>query len=217
MDFDFSELSNRLETVSTERIALRAASLCDAWPLYEATRHPQFNSHLMWPRPDSPEQVLKRMSLVIDAARRGRIAALSAVRRETGEWMCLYRFLPHAEREGVIEMGIWTHTRFWSQGQSFEIARTCLDAAFALSGVQRLLGAAYHDNAPSRALLTKIGLTPARRVTRQTEDGRSVDLLEHEIDRTAWLAQRTWRPLVTFDADAEALRDPLPEGVVSTA
>jgi RimJ/RimL family protein N-acetyltransferase len=213
MEFDFQDLSARLETVCTDRIALRTASLADAWPLFEATRNPAFNRHLMWPRPDRPELVLKRMSLIVDAARRGRLAAVSAVERQTGAWMCLYRFMPHAERDGVVEMGIWTHDRYWSRGQSHEIARTCIDAAFAMSGVERLLGAAYRDNAPSRALLERLGLAAQRHVERRTEDGRSVELIEYELDRAGWRAQAAWQPLASFDPYLERLVDPLTEAL----
>ena len=61
MAFDFSELSLNLQRAHGRRIALRPASLSDAWPLFHATRNPLFNKHLLWPQPQQEAAVLERM------------------------------------------------------------------------------------------------------------------------------------------------------------
>ena len=79
MQFDFLELTHALECSFSERVALRPVALCDAWPLFVATRNPMFNQHLLWAQPDREELVLKRVRLIMEASRRGRLTALSAV------------------------------------------------------------------------------------------------------------------------------------------
>ncbi len=201
MDVDFRELSDRLEHAYSRRVALRPASLTDAWPLFEATRSHEFNRYLLWPRPDCESETLHRMSLIAREARKGRLCALSAVVRNTGEWIGLFRFLPHATREGVVEMGVWLHTKFWHGRYSLELGRLCVSAAFALSNVKSLLGASAPANRASCELMRMVGMNPLQLVKRPTEMGYEVELQEYVITRADWHSQHR----VQFD-----LFDPRP-------
>lgn len=186
MTFDFLELTDRLESAHTRRIALRPVSLVDAWPLFQATRNEAFNQHLLWPQPASESELLLRLNLITREARKGSLSAVSAVLKQTGEWISLFRFLPHARRSGMIEMGIWTHDRYWHGRYSLEIGRLCVSAAFTLSNVQALIGAAAPANRSSCELMRMVGMRPLELVRRPTEMGREVDLQEFIIERSDW-------------------------------
>jgi len=190
MEFDFLELTHALECSFSERVALRPVALCDAWPLFVATRNPMFNQHLLWPRPDNEELVLKRVRLIMEASRRGRLTALSAVQRATGEFIALFRFQPHATLPDAIEMGIWVHDKYWHGRYSLELGRLCVSAAFALSDqVQLLLGASAAENRGSCRLMEAVGMTPGRAVQRDTEMGHQAALVEYTITRADWAAR----------------------------
>jgi len=186
MRVDFLELTSRLERVYSSRLALRALSMSDAWPLFEASRNPGFNQFLMWPQPENAAAVLRRIDIISSAARQGRLSALSAVVKRTGEWVSLYRFQPHALDPSLIEMGIWTHDRFWRGRYSLELTRACVSAAFRLSNIPVLLAAAAPENLGSCQVLRGVGLRPIRMVTRLTETGSEAKLQEFEITRHEW-------------------------------
>ena len=190
MEFDFLELTHALECSFSERVALRPVALCDAWPLFVATRNPMFNRHLLWAQPDREELVLKRVRMIMEASRRGRLTALSAVARHTGEFVALFRFQPHATLPGTIEMGIWLHDKYWHGRYSLELGRLCVSAAFALSDqVQLLLGASATGNRGSCRLMEAVGMTAGRTVLRDTEMGHQAELIEYTIARNEWAAR----------------------------
>ena len=190
MEFDFLELTQALECSFSERVALRPVALCDAWPLWMATRNPQFNRHLLWAQPDNEEQVLKRVRMIMEASRRGRLTALSAVQRRTGEFIALFRFQPHATLDDAIEMGIWVHDKYWHGRYSLELGRLCVSAAFSLSNqVQLLLGASAPENRGSCHLMQRVGMTAGRLVERDTEMGYRALLCEYTIERAQWAAR----------------------------
>ena len=190
MEFDFLELTQALECSFSERVALRPVALCDAWPLFVATRNPMFNQHLLWAQPENEELVLKRVRLIMEASRRGRLTALSAVQRTTGEFVALFRFQPHATLPGTIEMGIWVHNKYWHGRYSLELGRLCVSAAFTLSEqVQLLLGASAPANRGSCRLMEAVGMTPVRTVQRDTEMGHQAELIEYTITRADWAAR----------------------------
>jgi len=194
MAFDFSELNLNLQRTHTRRVALRPASLSDAWPLFHATRNPLFNKHLLWPQPEQESSVLERMDLIVDAAARGRLCALSAVVKATGEWIGLFRFQPYRDEFHTLEMGVWIHDKFWHGRYSLEIGKLCVDAAFAMSDVQRLVGASAPDNRGSCSLMMAVGMAPTDLVMRDAETGVPVLLQEYSITREQWTQRQRQQP-----------------------
>jgi RimJ/RimL family protein N-acetyltransferase len=188
MQFDFLELTRALECAFTKRVALRPVALSDAWPLFEATRNPVFNRHLGWARPENEELVLKRVRLIMDASRKGRLAALSAVQPSTGEFIGLFRFMPHATLQDTVEMGVWIHDKFWHGRYGLELGRLCVSAAFSLSRVHQLLGGTFPENRGSCHLMEAVGMTPLRMVERDLEIGRRA-VREYTITRAEWAAR----------------------------
>jgi ribosomal-protein-alanine N-acetyltransferase len=186
MAHDYLELTDRLERAYSRRLALRRVSLADAWPLFEATRNPLFNKHLLWDQPERQHDAIARMDAIVEAARRGRLAALSGVLRATGEWASLFRFQPYAADPEAMEMGIWTHDRFWAGRFSLELGLLCVDAVFDSCDVDRLIGAAAPENRGSCFLMRSVGMSEADLVRRPTESGRLVTLQEFELLRSDW-------------------------------
>lgn len=188
---DYLALTEQLERVFTTRLALRPLALSDAWPLYQATRNPDFNKHLLWEQPENESLVLERIDTIVETARRGRLAAMSAVLKNTGEWVSLYRFQPSVSDPNAVEMGIWTSDRFWNGRFSLELTRACVDAAFSLSDVSALVGGASPHNRPSCKLLEICGLTLFNTCIRHSESFLEVPAQEFRITRQQWLEKRS--------------------------
>jgi RimJ/RimL family protein N-acetyltransferase len=145
----------------------------------------------------------------MDASRRGRLTALSAVQRATGEFIALFRFIPHATLPGTIEMGIWVHDKYWHGRYSLELGRLCVSAAFSLSNVNVLLGASAPENRGSCHLMEAVGMAPGRLVERDTEMGWKATLLEYTITRADWAAHHA-TGFSTFDDDRVVDHRPAP-------
>jgi RimJ/RimL family protein N-acetyltransferase len=190
MQIDFEDLATELQLVHTARLALRPLALADAWPLWTATKNPAFNAGLLWEQPDNEIQVFERVEAIVQAAHRGRLAALSAVCKETGQWVGLFRFQPYAAVPSGVEMGLWMHPTFWHGRVSLELGKACVNAAFSLSAVQLLVGAAAPSNRGACQLNQLCGMVPTRNIWRKHETLADVELIEHEITRAQWLAQQ---------------------------
>ncbi len=188
MQIDFEGLAHELQFVHTSRLALRPVSIADAWPLWDATRNPAFNAGLLWGQPDHQEQVFERVNAIMQASHRGRLAAVSAVCRQTGQWVGLFRFLPFAGNTRAVEMGIWVHPAFWHGRLALELAQACGNAVFSFfPGLELLIGAAAPSNRGSCSLIRMCGMVPARTVWRKHETMPDVELIEHELTRARWL------------------------------
>jgi hypothetical protein len=119
-------------------------------------------------------------------------------------------------------MGVWLHDKFWHGRYSLEIGKLCVDAAFSLSTVERLMGASAPENRGSCSLMMAVGMAPTDLVLRDAETGVSVLLQEYGIAREQWAAGRPAQPgFDVFRAEPRSLhaarRQPRPEerGVVA--
>lgn len=187
MAFNFQELTENLSRVHNSKIALRNVAFCDGWPLFEATKNPLFNKHLMWSQPKEDQQTLDRIDLIMDAVERGKMSAVSAVLKTTGEWVGLLRFQPHESGDDSLEMGYWSHDKFWDGKLSLEVGNMCVDAAFRHSDVNRIVGASSPENRASCIGLQRGGGKPGKMVTRVTEDKKVLELKEFSVTREQWV------------------------------
>ncbi len=189
MSLDYLTLTETLEQIESENLVFRPVTVADAWPLFLATRNPLFNATLSWAQPADQAEVVARITAVIRATRRGQMSAISAVVRETGALVSIYRFQGYKPDPSCAEMGVWTMPGFWHGGYSTEITRACVDATFAMSEATVLLAAAEHHNRPARKVLANAGLTPHLDVVRKAECGRIAYLTEFRITREQWLVK----------------------------
>lgn len=208
-DVDFLDLGARLEHTYSRRIALRQLSLSDAWPLFAATRNPTFNRFLLWPQPESEEEVLQRLHAIVGRSRSGRHCAVTASVRASGEFIGVFRFIPSSLGCDCVEMGIWMHDKFWHGRYGLELGRLCVSAAF--TGAPKLavlVGATYLENRGSKALMAAVGMRPGRLVMRDTEKGPPVALQEYTITREDWQAHHR-TPFHEFRPPLPKLAHPL--------
>lgn len=197
---DYFALSEALTRVRSLRVALRPVGLADAYPLYRATRNPKFNQHLLWDQPATQDEVLARVDVILQAASTGRLAAFSAVAAETGEWIALYRFQPHALWQDAAEVGIWTHDRFWHGRYSLEIMRLCFSAAFSLGTLPAIVAAADATNRASCKLMADSGMRRTRAFASRDEGGRHRESVEYRITAQEWASLEPL-PYIAWDLD----------------
>lgn len=190
LPIDFGTLTENLERIFTPRLVLRPLALADAWPLFAATRNPKFNRELLWTQPATVQAVLERIEVIMDSARLGRLAALCAVVKETGEWVSLFRFQPQFADASLVEMGIWTHDKFWGDHYSFELTSSCIDAAFTFSDTPSLAAATSAFNRGALGVLNQCGLVPTHLAYRRTEQGIENEYQEFAITRAQWTDRR---------------------------
>lgn len=62
--------------------------------------------------------------------------------------------------EGTIEIGWRLTPQFWGKGIATEAAKRWLDFGFSDLGLERIVSFAVHSNAPSLAVMRRIGMRP---------------------------------------------------------
>jgi RimJ/RimL family protein N-acetyltransferase len=101
-------------------------------------------------------------------------------------------------------MGVWIHDKFWHGRYSLELGKLCVDAAFSVSEVQRLVGASAPDNRGSCSLMMAVGMSTTDLVMRDAETGVPMLLQEYSVTRAQWAQREATR--TTFDLVGDASR-----------
>ena len=174
---DFRLVAQHAVLYHTERLAMRQMSHSDLWPLWNATRHPEFNKGVLWSQPDDPVDVARRTIRLSLAAECGDIAAVSAVLRETGQWGAVFRYLMLDED---LELGLWSHPTLWGNGIGTEVTRLAVFAAFLEVGVTSMCARVAASNRPAVRVLEKAGLTYAGEYPSKHE---SLGVVERQLFR----------------------------------
>jgi RimJ/RimL family protein N-acetyltransferase len=191
-EFDFAECMDRIEQYGTRRVLFRPVSHSDAFPLWLATRNPEFNRLLLWDRPDTMGQLARRVERIVDERRLGRMAALSVVVRNTGEWLGLMRLMPlqtPAQLDGtVIESGLWLHPKFWGSNITVEALRAVYDAAFLeMENFDGHVAYTATANEPARRALVACGFSRfGDEYLAEHENGTVLPALGYTMMRTQW-------------------------------
>lgn len=186
MTFNFGDLTEDLNRAYSPRVALRPVCLADGWPLFAATRNPLFNEHIAWSQPKDEMMALDRISKISAAVAQEKMSAVSVVLRSTGEWIGLFRYMPYNNQDKTLEVGLWASDKFWTGRFGREIGQLCINAAFRLSGVERIVGIATQGNRSSRSNMLAGGMRPGEAFSRKVEDGRVFPVQEFLVDRKDW-------------------------------
>lgn len=96
-----------------KKVAFRPFARADGFPLFEATRHPEFNRNLLWTAPETEQGIFQQVDKLVREHTLGRALILSICQRQTGEWQGLLRI---EDYEDGVEIGLYLHPDSWSRG-----------------------------------------------------------------------------------------------------
>jgi len=172
-----------MTTLRTERLTLRTLVDSDA-EAYAAMRyHPEVAKWL----PAEPGDPLEQARLTI-----GRFAEFWRDRGHAPWGIFLKdRLIGHGGLNLVPVFGetevLWAlHPDFWGQGYATETARTALDYGFKELGLKLIFAMTMPDNAPSQAVMRRLGMTYRKNVVYKGFDAVWLD-----ITREKWVAAWT--------------------------
>lgn len=148
-------------TIGTARLVLRPFAADDLDGLYAAVwGDPLVTRYLPGGQPRTPEGTQKVIDFFLGSWERELETSWAVVLAESGRLIgeCGMSILPRAE-EGV-EIFYALAADCWGQGYATELARACLRFGFeAFDGLDRLRAVAVPENAASRRVMEKLGMT----------------------------------------------------------
>lgn len=173
-----------MTVLRTDRLLLRPFEEADIAP-YVAIRSKREVARYLPPVPkDDPEAWAKGLFAAFDEAwaTRGH-GPWAAVERASGRLLghMGLRYMPEFDETELLYA---FDTDAWGRGLATEGAAASLGFGFETVGLARIMAIAIPENAASRNVMTKLGLT-----YRRMADYKGFAVAYHAIDRATWRAQ----------------------------
>ena len=120
----FPQLAGVFDQYISKNITFRPLARCDAFPLYVATQHPEFNQYLLWSAPQQEAEIVPQIDKLLREQTLRRAMITSFCDKSTGLWKGLTALRPF--RDGV-EMGLWLHPSAWNTGIVLTAGRAVIE------------------------------------------------------------------------------------------
>jgi ribosomal-protein-alanine N-acetyltransferase len=144
--------------ITTDRMVLRPFVAADLDELAVIRAKPEVMRYIADGQPQSREQVVRRLRLYIEHYDLHGFSMFAMINRADGKLIGpggLFSLTGTPD----IEVGYCLDTPFWGQGLATELAATCLRYGFEELKLKAIAAVAYPQNAASRRVMEKVGLT----------------------------------------------------------
>ena len=125
------ELLSQLKKAFSHRLArnitYRSLARADAFPLFQASRDPEFNRYLLWNAPLLDRDMLPQVDRLLRESTMEKALALSMCEKDTGTWMGLGVLRPF--RDG-LELSLYIHPARWNTNTVFTCGRGIIEVVF---------------------------------------------------------------------------------------
>ncbi|QKJ29487.1 GNAT family N-acetyltransferase [Mucilaginibacter mali] len=143
--------------LETERLTMRPFEVQDApgmFELYQDADVQRFTGDIAFKSIEDAEAFIKGY----DQYERYQMGRLSVFLKSTGEYIgwCGLKYLVDS---GEVDLGYRLIKRYRGYGYTTEAAKASLDYGFKVLGLEKIIGKAMVDNAPSINVFKKLGLT----------------------------------------------------------
>ena len=148
---------DRFPEFSTERITLQQFELSDADAHHQLLTDPEVMMYMDGPMPKDKEEVHGKIEQIIKDFEEQKGIIWTIKLKNQSDMLGYFGFWRIDRKNHRVEMGYALKKEYWKQGIATEAARLAIDFAFNEFNVHSICANINPSNAPSRALLMKLG------------------------------------------------------------
>lgn len=145
--------------LETERLILRAMRVSDAADMYDYAKRPEVTRYLLW-NPHADAQYTRRyLEYLATRYRLGQFYDWALIDKESGRMIGTCGFVRFDAPHNSAEIGYVLNPDFHGKGLMTEAVRRVLRFGFSVLGLQRVEARYMAENAASRQLMERVGMS----------------------------------------------------------
>lgn len=145
--------------LETERLHLRAMRVSDAADMYDYARRAEVTKYLLWsPHPDIT-YTRRYLEYLAGRYRLGQFYDWAIINKADGRMIGTCGFVRFDCPHNSAEIGYVLNPDYQGQGYMYEAARRVMKFGFSVLGLHRIEARYMVENAPSRQVMEKLGMT----------------------------------------------------------
>jgi RimJ/RimL family protein N-acetyltransferase len=186
--------------LETDRLVLRRFTTADAGLLTDLDADPAVMRFITGGAPTSREEIeTEVLPAFLGYYRRYQgYGFWAAIEKSTGDFLGWFHFRPPpGTADDHAELGYRLRRSAWGRGYATEGSRALIRRGFTEFGVQVVTAGAMPENAASRRVMEKAGLTLVRTFRLSggdDSDGEELDAVEYALSKADWLRQTDVSP-----------------------
>ena len=153
------KIFGRIPTIETERLILRKMKPSDSRDMYEYSRLPEVTRYLLWEPHTNPSQTLDYLEYLQTRYRVGDFYDWAVVEKSRGKMIGTCGFTSLDFSNNAAEVGYVLNPAFWGQGLAPEALMRVMRFGFMELNVHRIEAKYMVENARSRRVMEKCGMT----------------------------------------------------------
>ena len=150
-------------TIITENLRLRFPTESDVPHVFSASKYKGFNDGMLWDPPENTDSIYASLEKNKPKWLEGKGYSFSIDRKATGEFLGRTSIRP-AEREGVWDIGFWTHPKFQGQGIMTEACEAIVRFGFEMLKANSIEACYASWNTASKKVLENNGFQFVRHI-----------------------------------------------------
>ncbi len=148
-----------LPRIETERLLLRPMERGDADDMFDYARRGDTSRYLLWSPHPSPAYTRSYLAMIGRFYRKGQFFDWAVVEKASGRMIGTCGFTRLTEQHHVGEIGYVLNPDFHKKGYATEAVRAVIEYGFRVLELHRIEGRYMAENAPSRRVMERCGLT----------------------------------------------------------
>lgn len=153
------KIFGRIPTIETERLILRKMKPSDSRDMYEYSRLPEVTRYLLWEPHTNPSQTLDYLEYLQTRYRVGDFYDWAVVEKSRGKMIGTCGFTSLDFSNNAAEVGYVLNPAFWGKGLAPEALMRVMRFGFMELNVHRIEAKYMVENARSRRVMEKCGMT----------------------------------------------------------
>jgi RimJ/RimL family protein N-acetyltransferase len=125
----------------------------DTFPLFEATKNPEFNRYLLWNAPKDISELSEQVEMLLREQSMNQATIISICEKNNGQWIGFIKLIHY---ENNIEMSFWIHPNYWKSHFPNDSLNTIIQIIFSnIKNLQGIYAKFHHDNIKVQKLALK--------------------------------------------------------------
>jgi RimJ/RimL family protein N-acetyltransferase len=169
---------------ATPNYCFRAFVKADAFPLFQATQHEEFNRFLLWSKPSSLDATVVQVKKLLREEMSNQSVTFSIVSKHSGEWAGFLRWIPY--KDGLA-LSFWLHPDFRGGEASHELSDCVFDIVFKNTQITNLYAFIQPENHPAIVLVKRKNMSQIESRDIIHQDGASRYFHVYLATRDMWI------------------------------
>lgn len=177
------QIQNLFQNYYTEDFIYRPFVKSDTFPLFDATKNPEFNRYLLWNAPKDIAELTEQTEMLLREQLMNKHLLISACDLISGEWAGFIKLTPF---EDGIELSLWMHPNYWQNKNYFQIVYGILHLFFTKLSLPFIYVKTHIDNIKMQKIMKGYHFQHCRQtyLTHQNQQQLLFDI--YRLEKNIW-------------------------------